>query len=314
MKAKRMSLIRTPLAKLKTCSILPAILVVFALIGCSGGNVDKTMNDVEKDLEERNFTDALHKLDLLTKKHDELPPRAHYLYGRVYLGHMNLPEAELHFSQLLQMDEGYRDSVALAYRNRGIELGKVGKRELSIECLEEAMRISPAIDMSNAYVLMGELYTKYGEVGRAVHYYRRALNSLKDSTTRALTWEKLIKLLERMGDPGDAFLATEQAMHEHHYYLESRYCQNGYKYAEDLLHRGVLDSADLIMTRVLQVPLSPMLRDDIFFLAGEIRFKNGDIEGAKEAYREVLKLSVNASRALIQRARDRLTLLGEEVE
>lgn len=301
---------------LKTKNLLRiGILIIAPLVlftGC-GPKTEKAIDNAEEALTRRDFSRALAELELLRRKEDELSPRARYLFGRTYLGLKNLPEAQMHFNTLLGLDESYRDSVALAYRDRGLELGKVGERELSLECFEAAMRASSAIDMSDAYVLMAELYSKYGETGRAVHYYRRALKALRDSTTRALTWEKLIILLERLGDPGDAFIATEEAMFEHHYYLEPRYCQNGYRYAEDLLYRGRLDSADMIMTRVLQVQLSPMLRDDIYFLAGEIRLKNGDIDGAKDAYREVLKLSVNASSALIQRARDRLTMLGEEV-
>lgn len=287
------------------------VLSMLLLIGC-GSKTEQALDHAEEALTKRDFSRALAELELLRKRVSELPIRAHYLFGRTYLGLKNLPEAEMHFNTVLGADEAYRDSVALAYRDRGLELGKVGEQELALECFDSAIRTSTRIDMSNAYVLMGELYSKYGESGRAVHYYRMALETLRDSTTRALTWEKLIILLERLGDPGDAFLATEEAMFEHHYYLESRYCQNGYRYAEDLLYRGKLDSADMIMTRVLQVPLSPMLRDDIYFLAGEIRLKNGDSQGAVDAYREVLKLSVNASSALIQRARQRLALLGEE--
>jgi tetratricopeptide (TPR) repeat protein len=293
---------------------LNRLLTVTILVLVACGSSEKQALDRARDaLDKRDFSRTVAELAVLRRSGEELPLEARYLLGRAYLGLKNLPEAEMHFKALLAQDTAYQDSVALAYKQRGLELGKVGENELALECFEEAMRISTAIDMSDAYALMGELYTKYGELGRAVCYYRKALATLSDSTTRALTWEKLILILEKLGDPGDAFIATEQAMHEHHYYLEPRYCQNGYTYAQDLLYRGQLDSADLIITRVLQVPLSPMLRDDIYFLAGEIRLKNGDLEGARVAYREVLKLSVNASTALIQRARERLALLGEEV-
>jgi len=291
--------------------LLPAVLLL--LLACASDE-KQALNRAREALNNRDFSRAVAELAALRNSKEELPLEARYLLGRAYLGLKNLAEAQMHFKALLSEDTTYQDSVALAYKQRGLELGKVGERELALECFEEAMRISTAIDMSDAYVLMGELYSKYGELGRSVYYYRKALTTLSDSTTRALTWERLILILERLGDPGDAFIATEEAMHEHHYYLEPRYCQNGYRYTQDLLYRGQMDSADLIITRVLEVPLSPMLRDDIYFLAGEIRLKNGDIEGACAAYREVLKFSVNASSALIQRARERLALLGEEVQ
>ncbi len=291
--------------------LLPAVLLL--LLACASDE-KQALNRAREALNNRDFSRTVAELAALRNSEEELPLEARYLLGRAYLGLKNLAEAQMHFKALLSKDTTYEDSVALAYKQRGLELGKVGERELALECFEEAMRISTAIDMSDAYVLMGELYSKYGELGRSVYYYRKALATLSDSTTRALTWERLILILERLGDPGDAFIATEEAMHEHHYYLEPRYCQNGYRYAQDLLYRGQMDSADLIITRVLEVPLSPMLRDDIYFLAGEIRLKNGDIEGACAAYREVLKLSLNASSALIQRARERLALLGEEVQ
>ena len=292
-------------------TLLPAVLLL--LLACASDE-KQALNRAREALNNRDFSRAVAELAALRNSKEELPLETRYLLGRAYLGLKNLAEAQMHFKVLLAEDTVYQDSVALAYKQRGLELGKVGEREMALECFEEAMRISAAIDMSDAYVLMGELYSKYGELGRSVYYYRKALATLSDSTTRAFTWERLILILERLGDPGDAFIATEEAMHEHHYYLEPRYCQNGYRYAQDLLYRGQMDSANLIITRVLEVPLSPMLRDDIYFLAGEIRLKNGDIEGACAAYREVLKLSVNASSALIQRARERLALLGEEVQ
>lgn len=296
---------------MKTLRII--LIAVMMLLAC-GGSENKAVDKARAALARRDFPKAIAELDALRKKEDEIPVEARYILGQAYLGLNNLTEAEIHFKHLLEeADSLYRDSVALAFKKRGLELGKVGERELSIECFEYALRTSDAIDMSDAFSLMGELYSQYGEYGRAVHYYRKSLKTLADSTSRALTWEKLIRLLEKLGDPGDAYLATEEAMHEHHYFLESRYCQNGFSYAEDLLQRGLLDSADLIMTRVLMVPLPSMLTDDIYFLAGEIRLKQGDVEGAREAYREVLKLSTNASNVLIQRARDRLALLGEEI-
>lgn len=291
-------------------TLLPAALLL--LLACGSSN-KQALDRAREALDKRDFSRALAELVVLRNNEEELSTEARYLLGRAYLGLKDLPETEMHFKALLAEDTIYEDSVALAYKQRGLELGKVGERELALECFDEAMRTSTAIDMSDAYALMGELYSKYGELGRAVYYYRKTLATLSDSTTRAFTWEKLILILERLGDPGDAFIATEEAMHEHHYYLEPRYCQNGYLYAKDLLYRGQLDSAELVITRVLQVPLSPLLRDDIYFIAGEIRLKNGDIEGARAAYREVLKLSVNASSALVQRARERLALLGEEV-
>lgn len=294
---------------MKKYFFLPLLAVLF--FACSSKD-EMRIKKAHEALDRRDFSKILVELDPLRKEKKTLTPEVSYLTGRAYLGLKNLSEAEIHFKKALAGDTLYRDSVALAYKRRGLELGKVGEKELSLECFEEAMRTSKRIDMSDAYTLMGDLYEKYGEYGRSVYYYRRALNVLKDSTLRATTWEKLIIILEKLGDKGEAFIATEQAMHEKHYYLEPRYCQNGYLYAQDLLQRGQLDSADLVMTRVLQVELSPMLKDDIFFLAGEIRLKKGDTEGAKAAYKEVLKLSVNASAALASKARDRLALLGEE--
>lgn len=287
--------------------------LILLALACSQGE-KHLLDKAQQALDRRDFSRALVELDVVRKRSEELPSRARFLYGKTYLGLKNLPQSEMYFRALLAEDTSYRDSVALAYKNRGLELGKVGERELALECFESAMDIPSNIDMGDAYALMGELYSKYGELGRSAHFYRKALGELSDSTSRAHTWEKLIILLERMGDPGDAFIATEQAMHEHHYYLESRYCQNGYRYAENLLYRGKLDSADVIITRVLDVPLSPLLRDDIYFLAGEIRLKNGDLQGAVASYREVLKLSVNASNALMQRARERLIMLGQEID
>jgi tetratricopeptide (TPR) repeat protein len=286
-------------------------LVVLLSFACSSKE-EIRIKKAHEALDKRDFSKILVELDPLRKEKTAITPEVSYLMGRAYLGLKNLAEAEMHFKKSLASDTLYKDSIALAYKRRGMELGKVGEKELSLECFEEAMRTSKRIDMSDAYTLMGDLYEKYGEYGRSVYYYRRALNALKDSTARATTWEKLIVILEKLGDKGEAFIATEDAMHEKHYYLEPRYCQNGYLYAQDLLQRGQLDSADLVMTRVLQVELSPMLKDDIYFLAGEIRLKKGDMEGAKAAYREVLKLSVNASAALASKARERLALLGEE--
>jgi tetratricopeptide (TPR) repeat protein len=297
---------------MKRASKLLFLALLFSA-ACGSGKKN-AVDRARQALDNRDFSRALAELVAFKNTGEELSTEAKYLLGKTYLGLKNLPEAQMQFKVVMANNEVYEDSIALAYKQRGLELGKVGERELALECFEEAMRISANIDMSDAYALMGELYSKYGELGRSVHYYRKALATLADSTTRALTWEKLIIILERLGDPGDAFIATEKAMHEHHYYLEPRYCQNGYRYAQDLLYRGQLDSAEMIITRVLQVPLSPMLRDDIYFIAGEIRLKNGDTEGAVAAYREVLKLSMNSSSALMQRARERLALLGVEVQ
>ena len=210
--------------------LLPAVLLL--LFACASDE-KQALNRAHEALNNRDFSRAVAELAVLRNSEEELPLEARYLLGRAYLGLKNLAEAQMHFKALLSKDTTYQDSVALAYKQRGLELGKVGERELALECFEEAMRISTAIDMSDAYVLMGELYSKYGELGRSVYYYRKALATLSDSTTRALTWEKLILILERLGDPGDAFIATEEAMHEHHYYLEPRYCQNGYRYAQE---------------------------------------------------------------------------------
>ncbi|NLI97700.1 tetratricopeptide repeat protein [bacterium] len=294
---------------MKKYMLIPIFLALFS--GC-GSKSDLSLKKAREALDKRDFSKVIVELDPLRKSNDPVVPEVNYLMGRAYLGLKNLSEAEKNFKKALASDTLYRDSIALAYKKRGIELGKVGERELAIECFESAIRTSKRIYMGDAYSLMGDLYEKFGEYGKSVYYYRRSLASLKDSTSRAMAWEKLIILLEKLGDKGEAYQATEQAMQERHYYLEPRYCQNAYLYAEDLFQRGQLDSADLIMTRVLQVELSQMLKDDIYFLAGEIRLRKGDVEGAKAAFREVLKLSVNASAALASKARERLALLGEE--
>ncbi len=290
------------------------VLLFVALIatGC-GGNKSRATDRARKALDKRDYSRALAELNTIKQEDEIKTPEVQYLLGKTYLGLSNLQQSQTYFKSVLAKDPSYRDSIALAYKKRGLELGKVGEKEKALECFEQSMRTS-AIDMSDAYVLMGEIYAKYGELGRSAHYYRLALKILGDSTIRALTWEKLIKITERLGNAGDAFLTSEKALYEKHYHLQSYYCENGYSYAQDLLHRGKLDSADLVISRVLQVQLSPMLKDDIYFLAGEIKLKNGDIEGAVAAYKEVLKLNLNASNALIQRARKRLSMLGVEVE
>lgn len=293
--------------------LFPAALAFTFLISC--GSTDKVaLEHARKALAKRDFPRTVSELEPLTKRKGEMPLEAYYLYGQAYLGMNNLTQAELNFRSLLEADTSYRDSVAMSYRKRGLELGKVGERELAIECFEQAMRTSKTIDMSEAYSLMGDLYSNFGEYGRSVHYYRLALKTLKSTSARASVWEKLIRILEKLGDPGDAFSASWDAMHEGHYALEPRFSKNGYAYAQDLLNRGKLDSADIVITQILEVPLPAMQRDEIYFLAGEIRLKKGDLEGARAAYREVLKLSVNASNAMIQRARERLAMMGEETK
>lgn len=293
--------------------LIPAALAFIFLLSC-GTNDKLTLERSRNALNKRDFPRTISELKPLIDSKEELPSEARYILGQAYLGLNNLTQAEHYFGPLLEADTSYRDSIAMAYRKRGLELGKVGERELAIECFEHAMRTSKTIDMSEAYALMGDLYSNFGEYGRAVYYYRLALRNLEGTSVRASVWEKLIRILERLGDSGDAFLASWDAMHEGHYTLEPRFCKNGYSYAQDLLDRGKLDSADIVITQILEVQLPAMQRDDIFFLAGEIRLKKGDLEGARAAYREVLKLSVNASSAMIQRARERLAMMGEEIK
>ena len=137
--------------------------------------------------------------------------------------------------------------------------------------------IKSVIDRGGRLILMSHLGRPKGDVGDAVSLYRLFLERYPQSRFQSTVAWKLDNLL--------------------------------FESAEKLREGGETGEAELILSDLAASAASPIVRERSFFLLGEIREEQSDLENAIRYYREVVNLNLGSSGRLAEKAKERIEKL-----
>lgn len=279
----------------------------FVIFACSNKKSD--IEEAREALAKRDYSKAM---SLLNPYAEQPSAEIQFLLGKIYLGFKNLKETKKFFKETISLDTTYKDSVVIAYANRGIELKRVGELNMALKMLKEAEKIDNLKPKPEGYVAMGDIYRVFGEATKAEYYYKKALEFIKDVKKREEIWVKLIETYEEIEDWEKASIACENAMKEKLWHFQLKYTQNAYHWANTLFKNGKLDSAKLLIENVLKLEIPNPIKGDIYLLAGEIYLVNGEFEKAASLYKEILELDAPTPPTTVEKAKQRLLMLKKE--
>ncbi len=267
----------------------------------------ENISEAESALIKRDYTKALFILEPLKSKKNA---RIKYLFGKTYLGLKNVKEFTLYFNETLKLDSSYTDSIIACCIKRAKELYRVKEYETAIQILKYAEKLNGFGKSKLGLLTFGDIYKVFGEFTKAEYYYRKALTYAKPAE-REKIWEKLIKIYEDSKEWDQACRVCLEAMRKDKlWHLQLKYTQYAYKLAETLFTEGKIDSAAKVMEEASKLEIPNMIKDEFFFLYGEILLAKGDIEKAKQMYKLVLSCAL-ASPSLRERSRERLKILSK---
>ncbi len=145
----------------------------------------KEYNEIVKNLNDKNFSKALKKIDSISKKYlnENIVLK---LYAVTYFNLMEWEKAIEYFKKSLNFEQAkYK-----IYTNIGVSYFKLGKINQSIEAFKNSIEENPSFGL--AYNNLGVSYLELGMFDKAVDQFISALklNTICDlKTTRNLTIE-----------------------------------------------------------------------------------------------------------------------------
>ncbi len=287
---------------------LSFFLLLLSLINCS--------NKRKAPIEEA--TKALHRRDystVITMLHPYIKysnPQVFYLMGKAYLGSKNLYEANKFLDSLAKMDTLYTDSIGIAYLKRGIELARLGERTTALEMLSKGEHfISDSSIYKKGYKAEADIYKYNGEYTKAIKYFNASLKFETDSLSRVELYTNLMKTYEEMGRWDLAYNTGFRAMREKFYFIQTDMARDGVEYLKDLMRRGKVDSAEMIIQIIDPLQFPTRLKPEYLLLKGDFFMKSGDLSSALEAYQTILTLTPRPPQSIIMNAKKRIKMVGE---
>lgn len=234
-------------------------------------------------------------------------PKVQWLLGNALLGEDKFEEASYRYGLAIKIDPSYKESVAVSYARRGEELKRVGSYDQAITLYKKA--ISYSFDNPEYPVRLGDLYLRTERFGLASLSYERAIEITKDSLFLKKIYENLIKSYIGAGDLSKASNLSLQALNKGFHTLSYIAGEIFYKYGLSLFKKGRLDSALVLLQRVIDLNAPVRLIDDAEFLKGEIWFRKGEYKKAERSYSQVLRLNPFFQDSTRAKAEKRLSLI-----
>ncbi len=154
-----------------------------------------------------------------------------------------------------------------------------GRLEEAIKEYEEIVNRGAKEDLLPVYNSLGFLYTKTGQVQKAIDVYLKALEMDKDDVN---LYYNLSMLYEKIGQKDRSDFYLSKAVE-----LKSGDIEGRLKLSEDLIEKGSLEEAEKYLKEVLKT--RPESQRALSLLAG-IAEKKGDKEGLKGLYKRMLTL------------------------
>ena len=275
---------------------------VLLFLWCS--KKDRAIEKARGCLEKRYYQLAINKLKPYEGDKD---PEVQWLLGNALLGEDRFEEASYRYELAIKIDPSYKESVAVSYARRGEELGRVGSYDQAITLYKKA--ISYSSDNPEYPVRLGDLYLRTERFGLASLSYERAIKITKDSLLLKRIYENLIKSYMGAGELSRASIIALQALNKGFHTLSYIAGEVFYKYGLFLFKRGRLDSALVLLKRVIDLNAPVRLIDDAEFLRGEIWFRKGEYKKAERFYSQVLILNPFFQDSTRAKAEERLSLI-----
>ena len=187
------------------------------------------------------------------------------------------PYKKLISQQMMKTNHVYFYQVAVSYYLNG-------EYAESEDYIAQALEIQR--DFSSAFVLRGKIEYKRGNTGRAIEYYRQAIDNEKNPTNRAKIYQMMASIQLNNRDNSGALRSLSQAMKSDP--QSAKRLSMLYLKAKAEYGLGQYQDAQQTLETLLKAGVDTKSKAKYSFLLGMAAKRNGNDEKAREAFKSAM--------------------------
>jgi len=287
---------------------------VFALFLCAAlaCGRESVLDKASREYDAGDYREAIFILRHHFKKGGERTPAMLFLAGKAWLKAGSEAEAQASFDECRKSDASFASKIALFYRDEAIASLESGDPARGRRMMLAAAGFQSGLDFGPYDFAAGKLYLERRDFDTAIRYLNRYLEKYPNAPHAAEALIDLAAAYEGMGDTGRAISIYRRFQES---YPKSGLASNALweleslllKEAETLSREGETSAAESILVGLAPTAGSPLVKERVNFLLGELCERRGDAANAARYYREVV--NSGSSGRLVEKAKERIERL-----
>lgn len=285
--------------------------LILASMACSCSQKTERIQQARQFIQKWNYDRALTELISYRNCSD---PEIQYLIGLCYIKKNEYDEAKSYFQISLDRDSIYRDSVIKIYNDLAQNALRINDPERALNMYQTIEELLPDHNQSKNLFLVADLNFSKGNYSQAVIAYDNAFARDSTSATAEKAMPNFIFALTECGDLERA-LDLAQIRYDDLKTAANLHQLNNIKYriGQKLASAGLLDSALVYFTDVVNANEPKSLVDDAYYNIGEIYYFRKDYNTALDAYKRVLRLNPYEKGEIVAKAKNRIEEIKEKM-
>jgi len=282
-------------------TLLSLFFIIFS--GCSR---NAAVNEAKELVKKRKFNEAT-----LVLKQDNSPP-ALLLLGKIQLKLNHPIEAFKSFGKAVKKSPAYKKAVISELLKFAHLMDKANKTYLASRAYEKILNLNENMDLGRGYQTLGTWYYNKEEYEKSIPLLQKALYVSSQNDELRLM---LIKANMKTNKFEDALNITEEGMKISKNW-EYRYIKGklGYIIGEKYYQDGKYNKSLLMLSKTIAMGLPEVLKDDAYFLMGNIYFNKKNYKEAKACFEKVIALNPFTKAKIVREAQERLNILKKMEE
>lgn len=285
-----------------------SLLTIIATLCCT--RREERITNAREFIKQWNYDRALTEIISLR---NEKNPEIQYLLGYCYLRKNEYAEAAKYFTNSLNADTTFRDSIINIYNALSENALKINEPERALFLYQEVTKLVPEYEQANNLFLIGDLNYDGHNFEAAILAYTRALqiDSTSDEAKRAKP--KLIRALAATGNYEQALMMSRAEYKKletaaNLLLLSEIELALGIKYFE----AGIMDSAEVYFGHIIASQEPKSMLDDAYYYTAEVYYMRGSLETALEYYKKVVRLDPYQKGEMTKKAMERIKEIQEK--